>query len=115
MKHHRATRAEINLEAFRHNLRFLRSVAGSSAKIMAVVKADAYGHAFIIVFDLERRITKSKTIMKAWSPLFRELTTLTPPPTRTARRKIAATVPIIFCPCCWTNGATSGSELGEEG
>ncbi|MFQ5717193.1 MAG: alanine racemase, partial [Nitrospinales bacterium] len=44
MEHHRATRAEINLEAFRHNLRFLRSVAGSSTKIMAVVKADAYGH-----------------------------------------------------------------------
>lgn len=44
MEHHRATRAEINLEAFRHNLRFLRSVAGSSVKIMAVVKADAYGH-----------------------------------------------------------------------
>jgi alanine racemase len=39
----RPTRAEINLEALRHNLRVLRRHA-AGAKVWAVVKADAYGH-----------------------------------------------------------------------
>jgi alanine racemase len=39
----RPTRAEINLEALRHNLRVVRRHAGS-AKVWAVIKADAYGH-----------------------------------------------------------------------
>jgi len=38
------TRARINLHAFRHNLRVVRSYVGKKVKIMAVVKADAYGH-----------------------------------------------------------------------
>ncbi|KMP12414.1 hypothetical protein UZ36_00655 [Candidatus Nitromaritima sp. SCGC AAA799-C22] len=43
MTQHRATSAEIDLDAFRHNLRTLKSLAGPAA-LMAVVKADAYGH-----------------------------------------------------------------------
>src|SRR5271157_2992128 len=39
----RPTRAEINLEALRHNLRVVSRHAGSS-KVWAVLKADAYGH-----------------------------------------------------------------------
>jgi alanine racemase len=39
----RPTRAEVNLEALRHNLRVLRRHAGAS-KVWAVLKADAYGH-----------------------------------------------------------------------
>lgn len=38
------TRARISLQAFRHNLRVVRSYVGKKVKIMAVVKADAYGH-----------------------------------------------------------------------
>ena len=41
---HRATYAEIDLSAFRNNLRALRSSLSPTVKIMAVVKADAYGH-----------------------------------------------------------------------
>ena len=44
MAHHRATRAEINLTAFRHNLQNLRKYLDPQTRIMAVVKADAYGH-----------------------------------------------------------------------
>jgi len=44
MAHHRATRAEINLQAFRHNLQTLRKYLDPQTQIMAVVKADAYGH-----------------------------------------------------------------------
>ena len=40
----RATRAEIHLEALRHNVRAIRSLLKSEVKMMAVVKADAYGH-----------------------------------------------------------------------
>jgi len=43
---YRATSAEINLEAFRHNLRTVKTLAGPAAT-MAVVKADAYGHGAI--------------------------------------------------------------------
>lgn len=39
----RPTRAEINLEALRHNLRVVRKHAGG-ARVWAVLKADAYGH-----------------------------------------------------------------------
>ncbi len=44
MAHHRATRAEIDLTAFRHNLQNLRKYLDPQARIMAIVKADAYGH-----------------------------------------------------------------------
>ena len=47
MAHHRATRAEIDLSAFRHNLQTLRKYLDSQTQIMAVVKADAYGHGAI--------------------------------------------------------------------
>ena len=36
--------AEINLKAFSHNLRFLKNRLKPSTKIMAVLKANAYGH-----------------------------------------------------------------------
>ena len=39
----RPTRAEVNLQALRHNLHVVRRHAGSSA-VWAVLKADAYGH-----------------------------------------------------------------------
>jgi alanine racemase len=39
-----ATRALIDLAAFRHNLDAVRSYTGPSVKILAVVKANAYGH-----------------------------------------------------------------------
>jgi alanine racemase len=39
----RPTRAEINLEALRHNLRVVTRYAGA-ARVWAVLKADAYGH-----------------------------------------------------------------------
>ena len=39
-----ATRATIDLSAFRHNLDAVRSYVGNRVRIMAVVKANAYGH-----------------------------------------------------------------------
>ena len=47
MAHHRATRAEINLKAFKHNLQNLKKILGPNTGIMAVIKADAYGHGAI--------------------------------------------------------------------
>lgn len=44
MAHHRATFAEINLETLRRNLRAVRSLLDPACRVMAVVKADAYGH-----------------------------------------------------------------------
>ena len=41
---HRATWVEINLESFKHNLQTLKNILGPGIKILAVVKADAYGH-----------------------------------------------------------------------
>ncbi|CAI2718155.1 alanine racemase [Nitrospina watsonii] len=41
---HRSTRAEIDLDAFRHNVRILRQTLKPGVRLMAVVKADAYGH-----------------------------------------------------------------------
>src|SRR5215831_8028984 len=39
----RPTRAEVNLEALRHNLRVVKRHA-ASARVWAVLKADGYGH-----------------------------------------------------------------------
>ena len=53
MAHHRATFAEINLKAFKHNLQNLRAITEPATSlrpatgIMAVIKADAYGHGAI--------------------------------------------------------------------
>jgi len=37
----------IDLQALRHNFRQLRDVCGPEVKIMAVIKADAYGHGLL--------------------------------------------------------------------
>jgi len=44
MSLNRATSAEINLDAFRYNLRTIKSLVGRSTETMAIIKADAYGH-----------------------------------------------------------------------
>jgi alanine racemase len=44
MPYNRVTQAEIDLSAFRHNLQQIQSVVGAKVRVMAVVKADAYGH-----------------------------------------------------------------------
>lgn len=41
--------AEINLSAITHNMREIRQVVGTATRIMAVVKADAYGHGAVEV------------------------------------------------------------------
>ena len=42
------TRAQIDLNAIRQNFRVLRKIAGE-AKILTVIKADAYGHGMVNV------------------------------------------------------------------
>ncbi|WP_298039563.1 alanine racemase [uncultured Desulfuromonas sp.] len=44
MQGHRPTYVEIDLDALRHNLRQVRRQTGEERQILAVVKADAYGH-----------------------------------------------------------------------
>ena len=44
MEHFKRTWAEIDLSAIRENYNTVRRRVGPSVKIMAVVKADAYGH-----------------------------------------------------------------------
>src|SRR5438552_16328465 len=45
----RSTRAVVDLGAIRHNVRLLRAVVGPGVRLMAVVKADAYGHGAVPV------------------------------------------------------------------
>ena len=47
--HHRPTWAEIDLKAIEHNYRQVRKVVGKGIHIMAVVKANAYGHGTVEV------------------------------------------------------------------
>ena len=42
----RRTWAEIDLDALAHNMRGIRKITSPSAQVMAVVKADAYGHGY---------------------------------------------------------------------
>ena len=49
------TRAEIDLDALAGNLRILRGQVKHSTKVMAMVKADAYGHGAIpVAHELEQ-------------------------------------------------------------
>lgn len=48
----RPTRAEINLDAFESNLRFAMELGGEGRAVMAVLKADGYGHGAL---ELARR------------------------------------------------------------
>ncbi len=41
--------AEIDLEALRHNVKIIRNKVGPDTRILAVVKADAYGHGAVPV------------------------------------------------------------------
>ncbi len=43
----RPTRAEISLKAIQHNLEAVRKKIGTSVKVMAIVKANAYGHGLV--------------------------------------------------------------------
>lgn len=45
----RRTWAEVDLDAIAHNMKEIRKITNPSAQIMAVVKADAYGHGFLEV------------------------------------------------------------------
>ena len=45
----RPTQAEINLDALEHNLACIKKMAGAERSILAVVKADAYGHGAVRV------------------------------------------------------------------
>lgn len=40
----RITQAKINLLNYRHNLELIRNIVGDDTKIMAIIKANAYGH-----------------------------------------------------------------------
>ena len=41
------SRLEIDLQALKNNLKYLISLSSDKTKLIAVVKADAYGHGFI--------------------------------------------------------------------
>jgi len=45
----RPTRAEIDIASFQQNLRYVRERIGAKPKIMAIVKANAYGHCLEII------------------------------------------------------------------
>lgn len=45
----RASRVEIDLDAVAHNVRYFQALAGECAGVMAVVKANAYGHGAVMV------------------------------------------------------------------
>lgn len=52
----RPTIAEVNLEAIRSNFREIRKVVPADTAIMAVIKADAYGHGFM---DVSKRVPRA--------------------------------------------------------
>ena len=43
------TWAEVNLDNIEHNLKIIRNITSDKAKIIGVVKADAYGHGYLEV------------------------------------------------------------------
>jgi alanine racemase len=54
--HHRPTWAEIDLKAVEHNFKQVKKVSGKNIKVMAVVKANAYGHGTVEVSRVLERL-----------------------------------------------------------
>lgn len=52
----RPTWVEVNLKAVDHNLKEVRRLVGNKTKIMAIVKADGYGHGAV---EIARRVVKA--------------------------------------------------------
>lgn len=52
MKTYRSTWAEVDLNAIKHNCKVIQTAVGKNTGIMAVVKADAYGHGLVRVSKL---------------------------------------------------------------
>ncbi len=50
-RNYERTYVEVDLPAIRHNILEVRKLVGSDVKIMAIIKADAYGHGDIMVAD----------------------------------------------------------------
>lgn len=55
----RPTRAEIDLSALRHNFQEIRQAVGPACEVLAVVKADAYGHGVACVAPALARVGAS--------------------------------------------------------
>jgi alanine racemase len=53
---HRSTWAEIDLKAVEHNFKQIKKVSGKKIKVMAVVKANAYGHGTVEVSKVLERL-----------------------------------------------------------
>ena len=53
---HRPTHVEINLAALRHNYQLIRHHLNDSCEILAVVKADAYGHGAVAVAQVLQQL-----------------------------------------------------------
>ena len=57
MKILRPTYAEINLENIKHNVKSIKKFVGSDVEILAVIKANAYGHGAV---EVAKTLEKSK-------------------------------------------------------
>lgn len=51
MEHLRSTRAEINLDNLQYNISVIRSLLGAGVDIMAIIKADCYGHGAVVMME----------------------------------------------------------------
>ena len=51
MEQLRGTRVEINLDHLKHNLQVLRDMIGPNVNVMAIIKADAYGHGAVLIME----------------------------------------------------------------
>ena len=51
MEQLRGTRVEIDLDHLKHNLQVLRDMIGPDVNVMAIIKADAYGHGAVLIME----------------------------------------------------------------
>ena len=51
MEHLRSTRAEINLDPLAYNINTLQTLLGPQTDIMAIIKADCYGHGAVVMME----------------------------------------------------------------
>ena len=51
MEQLRSTRAEINLDNLKHNIGIIRSMLPPEVDVMAIIKADCYGHGAVVMME----------------------------------------------------------------
>lgn len=120
--HYRPTRAIINLEAIRKNIRSLKHYVGSTTSVIAVVKADGYGHGDVEVAratieagaEMVAVATAEEALKLRNAGIRAEILILTPVPVSFAEKAAMLDVVLSVSEAAWLEEAVAQMEGNKK-